>query len=121
MNKINKTGMLDDVFDFLFFIFMLIVILFFFGPLLALVFNSAEQQSLSRLSAYQHDYSRITGLKLQIHGKYGDIDYTEKVVQHLQGKITLSCSDYKQKEDCLDAHCQWDIEANQCYPTQAVQ
>ena len=128
MRKMNKKGMMDDFFDF---IFTAIVAFFLFSFIFwTLDYNieDSNKASIEVLRNYQRLDSGVNNLRSAAYFGYNfeGIDLNKKIqnTKVLGGKTITNCKDYFTKEDCdkdrivtekgADFECKWNDAARAC-------
>ncbi len=119
MNKLNKRGMMDDLFDFLFTVLVSFFVFFFLNGLLDQGIKVSHSQTRTELAQFHAQESALTHLSIQAQ-QGGDVT-AEKLPEKIEkssivgGKQITVCDDYETKVDCendvlqagIDGKCGW--------------
>ena len=102
MRKFNKSGELDEVFDFLFFIGLAVVMFTFIFMVIDGSVEKAKEKSIASLSGFHREEARIANIQNFIREKDNTITELETKASHLNIFTIRECSDYLTKKDCYE-------------------
>ena len=122
--KFHKKGQVDDLFDFLFFIAMALVLLLFLGVFIKDSQDTAKEKSLGRLSGFRFAEARLASLSTVARMEANVAKVEERRAQ-LDSLTKDDCADYLTKLDCREDFqnlktippfhtCVWDESAGVC-------
>ena len=127
MNSIlrNRRGILDDVFDYIFIVFIGLFMIFFLGNYLNGPLEHGTEISLHNIAQVHHTESAISNLRINVYvGFRLDSDHISEMIQNsrvLAGRVITSCTDYNSRVDCTSdttgislTGCVWDSSVSSC-------
>lgn len=106
-HHLNKRGMMDDLFDFLFTVLISFFVLFFINGVLDRGIQASHSATRTEIAQFREQASALTHLAIQAQqpGGLGEIK-AEQLDQKLEesrviaGKTITICEDYETKVDC---------------------
>ena len=114
---------MEDLFDFLVFVALLAIILFFIGIFIQDSFVDAKEKSLGAIHGIQRADARVNSIKIALHQPELSIADLEKKMSNLDGLTFEECKDYLTKFDCHEDFdraclgapcCTWDEVNGAC-------
>lgn len=135
MIKFNKKGMMDDLFDLLFTIFVSLFALLLVGAILTQGVKQSHAKTLSEISEFKHNDAAVNNLRILLYSGISNLETVnldEKISKSvlLNGKTITSCEDYTAPEECrqnlgqlslvLDVRCFWNTEQSKCISMPAL-
>lgn len=119
---------MDDLFDFLFTVFVAFFLLFFISVAWQGAAQASEQQSLEALSKFRQRDAAIDNLRVASAQGYNleRVDIEQKIAHSkvLGGRTITECGDYAAASDCQqdtvslhatpNLRCVWSDETQQC-------
>lgn len=126
--KMNKRGMLDDLFDLLFTVIISFFLLFFVNAALLSTVEQSQSVSLKEAATMNQALSAITNLRVQVHqgAAINPSEIESKIASSkvLGGRVITGCEDYYASEDCNNDvvglytksadSCQWSDAQKSC-------
>lgn len=128
MRKMNKKGMMDDFFDFIFTVIIAFFLFSFIFWTLDYSVQNSNEASMEVLRDYQRLDSGVNNLRSAVYLGYNyegvDLNAKIKETKVLGGKTITNCNDYFTKEDCdsdrvasektAEYKCAWNEEMKKC-------
>ena len=127
----NKRGMMDDMFDFLFTVIVSFFLLFFLSMILNSGVERSQDASLDRVGEVKMFSSAISNLRVNYYNYNLEIDpdNVDEIISNTQvvgGKTITTCSDYLSPDSCAkdlakvgDTFCDWH-SSGFCYYNEPV-
>jgi len=126
--RMNKRGMMDDFFDFIFTAIAAFFLFSFIFWTLDYSVKDSNEESMAVLKNYQRLDSAVSNLRSEAYLGYNlegaDLDAKIKESKILGGKTITDCPDYVKEGDCTNnpvglyswakSFCRWNEERKKC-------